>query len=659
MLKRFSIICLLLLSFGPVVWSQTLPTPPAVYVSGGPPTGTCNSGVTFCTIYVQNGTGFTPVLTLPAANFESLAIGPDNVDTDSAGNAAHPFLLYACDSAGKTIIRFDPATPSVTQLVYSGGTPVITPVCGRSTATGDFYVTDKSGPGVYRIFNTTTQVLLANVPYPATPIGASATRIDTSTSITGITGRATTQKYVGDLLVVDNGNNQVLHSVYGAPPLFKALSALITTNLNGPVGIANAPSLRQIFVSNSNSLTQSAVSVFDATGTLAGTPCSGLSLPSNNKQVPNYLATAPTDQFSLTGPNKLITDTIYLVTNANNAGTLWTWNAAAQGNCNLISAATAKAPLSGVAVPPAPVTLTLPVTASVPTNFLYNSNLFQLTTTQSCTNDPPTATVTAYPFSLATVKSMITRASNASNPQTPAVNLGDGGFETVYESYNPQCGAVFPNDSAIMLISNFVDPSQYTNPRYLDCHNSDPTTEPKLVGGTTCPVAPTLGSYPLGGPLAGDFTGKLSNFFALVNENAGTDMFCGFQQPLTGDGTNLPNPLPSFSASATTTVNVKFKISTLAGNCKKNFITDARALLSVARIFDANGATVFNAINPNPTSSSINVPPIFPPGNSQYSFTLNLPSVFAQARGAGTYSITVTFLSDNTTNKITEFILTQ
>ncbi len=80
LLKRFSIICVLLLSFGPMVWSQTLPTPPAVYVSGGAPNGTqCNSGVTLCTIYVQSGTGFTPVLSMPAANFESLAIGPDNI----------------------------------------------------------------------------------------------------------------------------------------------------------------------------------------------------------------------------------------------------------------------------------------------------------------------------------------------------------------------------------------------------------------------------------------------------------------------------------------------------------------------------------------------------------------------------------------------------
>src|SRR5215472_16411866 len=115
-----------------------------VYVSSG------------TTVYVLSGGSFTAILTLAGANFESLATGPDNVDTDNAvaaglGNPSHPFLLYACDTAGK-VVRFDPAivnaNPALTpyQSVASG--LAIAPICGRSTATGDFYVTDKSGPGV-------------------------------------------------------------------------------------------------------------------------------------------------------------------------------------------------------------------------------------------------------------------------------------------------------------------------------------------------------------------------------------------------------------------------------------------------------------------------------------------------------------------------------
>src|SRR4030095_2038429 len=269
--------------------------------------------------------------------------------------------------------------------------------CCPPTATGAFYVTNKSGPGFYRLAPP-SNVPLADVPYTATPIGALSHPINT---FTGMTGRGITQTYTGDLLVVNNAANQVLHSAYGTPPLFATLSPLGTTNLNNPVGIAKAPSLRQILVSNSNSTTQSAVSIFDATGAPATTPCpAGLSLPNNNHEVPNYLATAPTDLFPTAAPHTVITDTIYLVTNANSNGTLWTWNYAAQGNCNLVAAATAKDPLSGVGVAPAPVTLTWPETGSignpVPTPFFFNASLFQFTAT-GCN-----ATVTAYPRSLAT-----------------------------------------------------------------------------------------------------------------------------------------------------------------------------------------------------------------------------------------------------------------
>jgi hypothetical protein len=635
----------------------------SVYVTGAPPSGTsCASGVTLCSIYVENTSGgFNLILTVPTANFESLAIGPDNAETDPAGNAAHPFLLYACDTAGKTIIRFDPTAATIaTQSVTP--TLTITPICGRSSATGDFYVTDKFGPGVYLIAHNS--VPLANVPYDGqTAIGASATQFD---PVTGMKGRGITQKYIGDALAVDNANNQVVRSAYATPLFSTPLSPFITTNLNGPIGIANAPSLRQEFVSNSNSVknlpTQPAVTVFDSAGALATTPCPGLNLPNNSKQLPDYLATAPTANST----NTVINDTIYLVTNSNNAGTLWTWNTA-QGNCNLLSAATSKGPLSGVAVAPAPITLTLLLTGTAanpaPTPFFFNSNLFQLTA-GNCTN-PSTATVTAFPLIPATVSQMITLA-NPLNPQTPGVNLGDGGFVTAYLANNPNCGSILADGGVRLDISNFIGSSQFTNPRALDCSNTEHATEPKLIGGSTgCVVLNTVGVYPLGGPIPGDGTiglgggtGTLGNFFAVVNENAGANTvepgaFCGFQSPLLNPGD--PGYPKSFSASQVTTVNVKFKLADLnnGGDCKNGpFITDAIALLSVAELTPA-----FKAINVLPTASSIDVTPLFNKGNQQYSFTLNLPNVFAQG-GAGTYSLTVTFLSDNTTNKTILFILT-
>ena len=101
--KRVVIIFSFLLSFGPSAWSQILPTPPTVYVSGG-------SSIYSVTV-VSGTTVVTQLLNRTGSNFESLAIGPDNADTIApanglaAGNALHPVLLYACDTAGKTVIR--------------------------------------------------------------------------------------------------------------------------------------------------------------------------------------------------------------------------------------------------------------------------------------------------------------------------------------------------------------------------------------------------------------------------------------------------------------------------------------------------------------------------------------------------------------------------
>src|SRR5262245_19580584 len=165
LLNRLSVVCLFLLSCASMVWSQSLPTPPTVYVS---------SGASIYSVTIVNGnTVVAQIFTSANANFESLAIDPDNADTIpadnslAAGNALHPVLLYACDTAGKKVIRFDPGNPSVTQLVYSGGGTQITPVCGRSTSTGHFYVTDKLGGGVFKLSGT-NDTALANVAFPTT-----------------------------------------------------------------------------------------------------------------------------------------------------------------------------------------------------------------------------------------------------------------------------------------------------------------------------------------------------------------------------------------------------------------------------------------------------------------------------------------------------------
>ena len=684
---------------------------PPVYVSGAPPSGTsCNSGVTLCSIYISSNFS-TPLLTMPAANFESLAIGSDNatVDVDSAGNAKYAFFLFACDTSGNTIIRIAfkpgaPATPAGTETVYNSivAVPGLVPVCGRSSSAGDFYVTNKSGPGLF-VFSGVANVAFGTLS-PSRPAS-----VTLSPNFPGtMTGQATTQKYVGDLLLVDSADNEVLRSPYGTTPPFPmgtvppftTLSVFTNTNLNVPAGITRV-STGDVFVANTvlkiHGATFAPVAHFDRSGNVANSSCPVLSFSQPTKELPAYLASTPTDQIPTAAPNTLITDTIYLVTASGNSGTLWTWNSnSAPGNCNLSIAASSKVQLSGVAIPPAPVTLNLPVTATMAsptaTTFLFNSNLFQLTA-NGCT-----ASVTAYPLSLATVNSMINLARlaggdmNASppypaplippalaNPATPAANLGDEGFEIAYVAHwffranpppppPPSCTSVFADGGFLTGFANFVDASQSTNPRAVQCDNSDPSTEPTLPSAgsgvtTTCGASSPIGIYPIGGPIAGDIVYHSNSVFAMVNEATNTTVeqgqFCGFEPKLIN--TTDPAQAASFSKS-TSTVNVKFKLANLTagGDCKSGqFIDDAVALISVARLADASGP--FQTINVQANSSDLDVAPLFAKPNGgntqQYAFTLNIPNIFAQG-GLGTYTITVSFDSNNDTEHTIVFNIT-
>jgi hypothetical protein len=597
------------------------------------------------------------ILSVPGANFESLAGGPDNVDLDAGGNSLHPFMLYACDTAGKKIIRFDPTASTITpQTVYSSS---IEPECGRFTATGDFFFTNKNGGGIYQLVATIglSTVPVAEIPFNNTSIRATSMPVDSSATMTG---RGITQKYQGDLLAVDQAGNEVLRAPYAPVSPFATLSPFITVNLTAPVGIARI-STGEVFVSNSalgNGRNLPAIAHFDRGGNPA-TTCPALTFNSN--QIPGFLGTASVAKPVNTIPTA--TDTVYLVSSSNNGGTLWTWNTA-QGTCNLISAATIQNPLSGVAVAPAGVTLALPVSSTtanpVPTTFNFNSNLFEVTA-NGCT-----ATVTAFPMTPGAVRSMIALIGNGvtgvPGGTKPAVNLGEDGYEIVYVAHwlapvvDPPCASVFSGQFQ-QSYAGFVDDNSFTNPRTIQCDNSDPFTEPKIFASpaTTCKVAPSLGVYPVGGPIAGDAIMHSNSVFALVNAGLSTTeagKFCGFQSPLLNP-TDTGYPA-SFSGTSRNTLAVKFKLAAASGNCKNGpFVGNASALISVAQIADSGGSTVFHPININATASSLNTPPLFNAGNQQYQFTLTISGY-----APGTYSLTVTFLTNNTINQTIFFKIT-
>lgn len=615
MLKRAGVAGLVFLCCGAMAWSQ--PAISTSYVSGGP------------FIYVVNGGTASVIFNRAGSNFQSLSIGPDYVDKDGAGNAAHPFLLYACDTAMNQVIRFDPANSAVVDVVYNGAIAGLSPVCGRSSAAGDFFITNQAGPGVFKFAGVANQAL--GTLLASTPVALSTTPAFPA----GMTGAGITQKNVGDLLVVDSAENQVLRSPYATIPNFATQSTFASSNLSAPVGLARF-SNGDVFVANSNPGSGKGgapvVVHYNSAGSGAGN-CPAIG--AKTKQTPQFLASAEND-------------VLYLVTQANTSGTIWTWDAT-QGSCTLTARATTPTPISGIAVGPVPTsTLNQAVSATAanptPTTFSFNSNAFQIVA-NGCV-----ATVTAHPISRATVSTMITLAGNSlPNGATPTTNLGEGGYSVAYVAKWSGCTSVFADGQFVTSIYGLFDNLIADNPRVIRCEGA---SEPLLDGSTSCQASTTIGDYPLGGIIPQDLgltTKSTSNStFVLVNANSGAGtstpgIFCGYQPPLIN--TTDPNQAAVFTAGAKNTLSVKFKLAFANGSCQNGpFITNAVALISVARLTDGAGNPAFQPITIASTSVGLaDVQPLFNSGNQQYQFTLDIGGY-----APGVYSLTTTFLSDNT-----------
>jgi hypothetical protein len=519
--------------------------------------------------------------------FSSLAVGPDNVDEDGFGNALYPFLIYACDNHTNTMIRFArPASPVTTtnptvEQVYNGS-PAITPVCGRFTSTGDFYVTNQSS-------STATVYEFAGVAN--VKLGSLGSSSPTVVSL-GLPGSAAnagiTQKNVGDLLLVDSVHNQVLRAPYGTS--FSSASAYITSGLTGPAGIART-STGDVFVANAGS-SPSTVAHFSSSGSPAAN-CSSLMFSGASNTSLFFLGASETDVIYAAASQPTssadYTEDLDFSLEADNPGEVWSWSPT-QGNCNFVPVALSESQLSGVAVAPIPtasIQQTLNATATTPTpaTFSFNSNEFQIIAGGGCT-----ATVTAYPLSLANINSMINLAKiNPSgglpNGGTPIVNLGEGGYEIAYEAKwpdspsSPVCTAVL-NSEYVNFVFGLYDPHLSGNPQIIRCDDGVSSNEPNLDSGATCQALTLIGSYPLGGPIPNDngvgAGGHSNSVFFLANANPTTvvaeqGQFCGFLPPngITFDTDDF--------------VLVAFQLAQTNGNCKTGpFIGDAQVLLSVA-----------------------------------------------------------------------------
>ena len=552
-----------------------------VYVSGGPYIYNVQNG-SLVTVY--DATIITPTTdsAYTGPYFSSLAIGPDYADVDAFGNALYPFLIYACDNHTNTIIRFAPTgtlNPTTDVVYYGGLESALTPVCGRFTSAGAFYVTNQSSASsttatVYEFAN------VANVKLGQLAAGT-PTAVALGLSSNGAANAGITQKNVGDLLLVDHANNQVLRSPYGTP--FSTASTYIS-NLSGPEGIARI-STGDVFVANGGS---SNVAHFNSSGSSAAN-CSTLSFPDGAGNTSLFfLASSETDVIYAAASTSSAdyAEDLDFQGEGDNPGEVWSWNPG-QATCTLVSVATSQTVLSGVAVAPiptAPIQQTLTATAASPTpaTFSFNSNEFQLIAT-GCT-----ATVSANPLSLANINSMINLAkTNAAgglpNGGTPIVNLGEGGYEIAYVANWSGCTGVLSGGLFGDFIFGLFDPNLSGNTQIIQCDSNPPdTSEPLLNGTNTCEALPLIGSYPLGGPIPLDNGvgggGRANSVFFLANANPTTvvteqGQFCGFLPP---NGTTFDTD--DF-------VLVAFQLAQKNGNCKTGpFIGDAQVLLSVAEI---------------------------------------------------------------------------
>lgn len=654
---------LVLTAFGSAAWGQSFP----VYVSGGP------------YIYQVSGGTATPIVNNSGSNYASLAIGPDNADVDAHGNAVHPFLIYACDVNNDKIIRFDPNDPySVAnpEFVYMNSIAGLVPVCGRSTSTGDFYVTNQGGSDgpivVYKFFNIANVGLNSLLSGEKTPM---AVTLSNPSLMANFANAGITQKNVGDLLLVDNTNSQVLRAPYGTP--FSSFSTYITETSNSyPLGVARV-STGDVFVANALTAGVGNITHYTSTGAPAATAaCPILSFPTGEG--------ASTDNriFYLAASE---TDTIYVATStstsdfteddggplgdfdpeSDNPGQVWSWSPLqVGGGCTLQPGAYTPTILSGIAVPPVPTAMLtqglmspLPPAAPTPTTFNFNSNAFQITA------DGCNAMVTAYPLNLATVMSAIGRAS-AGLPYgaTPIVNLGEDGYEIAYVATYPKppaCTTVISGGYFANTIFGLYDSSLATNPRIIQCDSTaseDIANEPLLGGSdTTCQALALVGSYPLGGiiPTDGGTIGlsRGNSVFFLVNAGfapvsaGGGAQFCGFLPPLK----NTTNPALAATFDSDDIIPIIFRLATKTGNCTKGpFIDNAKALLSIAQI-----APAFSPLFT--ITTLLNQGDIFPNALTFYNLFLPVYGKPAPQLVPGTYSLSVLFETNNASEQTIVF----
>ncbi len=655
-IKDSCLAVVLCLAAAGAAWGQQTPSASVVYVATGQ-----------AQVYAVPTTGpvsTTPLISTGSPNFSagatytSLAVGPDNsTDNDPVYGVGDWFFLYACDQTNGTIVRLQLSVskPGMQAAYTDFVTNVVpAPVCGRVDANGDLYVSSATaGQGVWIIPGVSTPI--GGATYTGTPAPVSLTFPAGSS----FTGGGITQKNVGDMLLVDTNDGQILKAAFngGPTPFASDILAQYVTGLSSPLGIARAEvpepaknsttAVGDFFVLNQTKRGYALLKFDPSTlpGTLANSSVC-VSAPNGNATLTSVAASEDNFLYVGVGGNSKSTWAVDILSAAGcqNAGV------------TAISLSSLASP-TGVAAPPVPASYVLQTTPSDPAtgdtvdSYNFGSSLWNVGP-GSCTS---LTNVTQTPMPLSFLNSLTANAT-APPPEgstlawyggTAAAANGESGFGTVFHLTALPLGCQ-PDQmmETNLLIDEFYDTATVTNLWIVHCEDFPAETTP------TCDVVDPSGYWPTSGYLPNDGTGggKVQGFgseYFLVNGNQTTSSadlgtFCGYENPLLNGATQAS--APTFSSGQG--LSVKFKLGSYeSGGCSGgNYVTDAVALLSIAQVIDKQGNPTFVPITINTQGSSTGTPPIFKfNSNSQnYQFSLSL-----KGYSAGTYVLTVLFLTDN------------
>ena len=610
----FVFVCLLISA---PAWAQI---GPLAYVSTG-----ASSPSQIYSINTSSG-ATTLLVSTSGADYEGLVVGPDNNSVDNA--LANPIfnVVYACSTNNSTIVRFNAAATSLVanpEIIYQGGAGLQHPQCGRITSSGDLIVTskDSGADGGWWIFSGIAGKALGTGIQTPTQLESTPGSVDEGSAL----------KNIGDLLIVDNVNNQVFRS---PAPLYSTESVFISSGLSSPFGIARR-SDGQIYVSNQ--VKMPFIEHFDATGKVVAA-CSSLGF--SNKTTLNMMQMSPGDTLFVAGATG----------NAPSSGALFKVDASPGTGCLSLTQTFSPGlpPLVGVALAlpnfSASRALSIPAAGGNATaNFGYAA--FEVVEASGSCSLNVTATPTPPALLSSDIGSVPTAAA-------PAADEGWDGFETVLDTtvLESPPGCLATSDSQFHYVFATFVPLSVTNPETISCSTN-----------TTCIVAALEAAYPLGGILPADLgtrSGKgtsackifvANSTAAAKNHEAGT--FCGYQSPV--NNTFLGQPASTLPVG--NQLNVKFKLAFAPpnGNCQNGpYITDATALLSVAQIADAKGNPMFV---PMTIVLGGVVSPFYSPDKTSQQYAAKwdtsqciLPSGVTEDCPLGTYSLTTVFTSNNT-----------